>query len=99
MTTFKAEQRTFYRDRITVKDLIPFSLTLKETDLLIFADTLIKEEAKKSALKYRHQLEEYIKEFPAFLHSLNPLPFDENAPPIVKEMMHSAIAAQANLFL
>jgi len=94
MSTIKAEQRAIYRNRITVKDLISFSLLIKETDLLIFADTLLREEAEKAVLHYRYQIEEYIRRFPDFLYSLTPLPYDENSPSIVKEMMQAAILAQ-----
>jgi len=94
MSTIKAEQRAIYRNRITVKDLISFSLPIKETDLLIFADTLLREEAEKAVLHYRYQIEEYIRRFPDFLYSLTPLPYDENSPSIVKEMMQAAILAQ-----
>jgi ApbE superfamily uncharacterized protein (UPF0280 family) len=94
MSTLKAEQHTFYRERIIAKDLTSFPLVIKETDLLIFADTPLREEARKLVLQYRYQIEEYIRRFPDFLHSIIPLPFDENAPSIIKEMMQAAIEAQ-----
>ena len=94
MIMAKPEQHAFYRDRIFAKDLTPFALAIKETDLLIFADTSLKEEAKKVVLQYRYQLEEYIRKAPEFLKSLIPLPFDEYAPSIIKEMMRAAIMAQ-----
>ena len=88
------EARTFYRNRITAKDLISFSLVIKETDLLIFADTFLREEAENAVLHYRHHLEKYIQRSPDFLHSLIPLPFDEQASSIIREMMHAAQLAQ-----
>lgn len=94
MSTLKAEQHTFYRERITTKDLISFPLVIKETDLLVFADSPLKEKAEESVLYYRSQIEEYIRRFPDFFHSLTPLPFDENAPSIVKEMMRAALVAK-----
>ena len=90
----KVEQHAIYRNKITTRDLLSFSLVIKETDLLIFADTLLIEEAKKAVIHYRHQIEEYIQKSPVFLYSLTPLPFDENSPSIVKEMMYAAILAQ-----
>jgi ApbE superfamily uncharacterized protein (UPF0280 family) len=94
MSTLKAEQHTFYRESITAQDLVSFPLLIKETDLLIFADTLLEEEAKHSVFQYRHHIEDYIHKHPHFLHSLIPLPLDESAPSIIKEMMHAALLAQ-----
>jgi len=94
MSFLKAEKRTFYRERITAKDLVSFPILIKETDLLIFADNLPKDEAKNSVLIYRHQLEDYILKYPHFLDSLIPLPLDESAPSIIQEMMRSALLAQ-----
>lgn len=94
MSFLKAEKRTFYRERITSKGLVSFPILIKETDLLIFADKLLKDEAENSVLIYRHQLESYILKFPYFLDSLIPLALDEMAPPIIKEMLRSALLAQ-----
>ena len=94
MSTLKAAQHAFYRERITAHDLISFPIMIKETDLLIFADTLCEEEAKHSVLHYRHHIEDYLHTHPHFLHSLIPLPLDEHAPPIIKEMMRAALVAQ-----
>jgi len=94
MNFLKAEKHAFYRERITVKDLRSFPMLIKETDLLIFADNLLKDETENSVLHYRHQLEDYILKFPHFLDSLIPLPLDECSPPIIKEMMHAALLAQ-----
>ena len=90
----KAEHHTIYRNIITAKGLIPFSLVIKETDLLILAETQLRKEAKKAVIQYRYQIEEYIRRFPDFLHSLSPLPLDDSAPSIVKEMMYAAILAE-----
>jgi len=94
MNAFKAEERTLYRNLITAQDLIPFSLVIKETDLLILAERHLEEEAKQAVLHYRFQLEGYIHQHPAFLTSLIPLPLDEYAPPMVQEMMRAAALAQ-----
>ncbi|MEE8381159.1 MAG: UPF0280 family protein [Thermodesulfobacteriota bacterium] len=94
MSFLKSEKRTFYRERITAKDLVSFPILIKETDLLIFADTLLKDEAENSVLINRHHLENYILKFPYFLDSLIPLALDEIAPPIIKEMLRSALLAQ-----
>ena len=94
MSFLKAEKRTFYRERITAKDLVSFPILIKETDLLIFADNQFKDEANNSVFNYRHQLEDYILKYPHFRDSLIPLPLDESAPSIIQEMMRSAQLAQ-----
>ena len=94
MSIQKAEKRAFYRERITAKDLVSFPILIKETDLLVFADYHLEDEAKNSVFFYRHQIEDYIRKSPHFLHSLIPLPLDESAPSIIKEMMHSAIMSK-----
>ena len=70
-TTYKP--RT-YRHWIEGKDLIPFNVTVKETDLYIRATANLQRKAHRLVLKYRHQLEKYIEQNPVFLTSLEPLP-------------------------
>jgi ApbE superfamily uncharacterized protein (UPF0280 family) len=79
------EPRT-YRHWIKDKDLTPFNIVVKETDLYIRAATNLKRKAYKLVLKYRNILERYIKRYPLFLTSLEPLPVSEDAPHIIKEM-------------
>ena len=75
-----------YRHWIEGKDLIPFEVTVKETDLYIRAAANLQRKAHRLVLKYRYQLEGYIKRHPVFLTSLEPLPIPEYAPAIVKQM-------------
>lgn len=83
------EPRT-YRHWIEGKDLIPFSVTVKETDLYLRATANLQRRAHRLVLKYRYQLEGYIKRNPAFLKSLEPLPTPRFAPDIVKQMSEAA---------
>ena len=83
------EPRT-YRHWIEDKDLVPFNLTVKETDLYIRASSNLKRKAHRLVLKHRQQLETYIEHHPAFLTSIEPLPTPEDAPHIVKQMMAAA---------
>jgi len=83
------EPRT-YRHWIEGKDLIPFSVIVKETDLHIRASSNLKRKAHRLVLKYRRQLEDYIERNPTFLTSLKPLPFPADAPQIVKQMSEAA---------
>jgi ApbE superfamily uncharacterized protein (UPF0280 family) len=82
------EPRT-YRHWIEGKDLIPFSVTVKETDLYIRAATSLRRKAHRLVLKYRRQLEEYIEQNPDFLTSLEPLMAPAHSPRIVQEMMEA----------
>jgi ApbE superfamily uncharacterized protein (UPF0280 family) len=83
------EPRT-YRHWIEGKDLIPFNVTIKETDLYIRAATNLQKKAHRLVLKYRHRLEKYIERNPVFLTSLEPLTIDWCAPDIVKQMVEAA---------
>jgi uncharacterized protein len=79
------EPRT-YRDWVKDKDLISFSVAVKETDLHIRARRDLTAEALAATQRYRTDLESYIKSHPIFLTTLKPLEVEDNAPPIVKEM-------------
>ena len=83
------EPRT-YRHWIEGKDLIPFNVTVKETDLYIRASSNLTRKAHKLVLKYRQQLENHIEQHPTFLTSLEPLPTPREAPHIVKQMTEAA---------
>ena len=75
-----------YRHWIEGKDLVPFNVTEKETDLYIRATANLQRKAYRIVLKYRYQLEGYIKRNPSFQTSLKPLPVPEYAPAIVRQM-------------
>ncbi|MBP1698308.1 MAG: hypothetical protein H6Q41_3496, partial [Deltaproteobacteria bacterium] len=53
------EKRT-YRDLVKTDDLVKFEVIIKETDLLVRAESDLSKEARESVLTYRHQLETYI---------------------------------------
>ena len=83
------EPRT-YRHWIKDQDLISFNVTIKETDLYIRASTNLKRKAHKLVSKYRDILEQYIKRYPLFLTSLEPLSAGDDAPHIIKSMSEAA---------
>jgi ApbE superfamily uncharacterized protein (UPF0280 family) len=76
-----------YRSWLARDGLVPFRVTVKETDLYILARTSLEREAGEVVINLRHQIEEYIKANPLFQTSLVPLPDDPRAPRIVKEML------------
>jgi len=85
----------FYRSMVDPHELVATTVQVKETDLHILASRDVKEEARHLVIQYRHQLEAYISGHPVFLSSLQPLPGDIAAPPIVKDMI--AAGRKANV--
>src|SRR4030042_6930213 len=83
------EERT-YRNLVKTDDLVKFEVIVKETDLLVRAESDLSKETRESALKYRHQLETYIAMHPEFQKSLVPLAEDPYAPEIVREMIRTS---------
>ena len=94
MHTSDSNQRPFYRDQIVAKDLVSFPVLVEETDLLIFADRNLQETAKNAVVTYRHQLKTHISRFPEFAGTLEPLPFQTDAPPLIREMLKAARLAE-----
>jgi len=84
-----AYQPRTYRHWIEGKDLVSFTVTVKETDLFIRAATSLQRKALKLVEKYRHQLERYIEKNPEFQTSLKPLAVPPRAPGIVLTMIEA----------
>jgi len=82
-----------YRHWIEGKDLVPFTVTVKETDLYIRATANLQRKAHRLVLKYRRQLEQYIEQNPDFLTSLKPLLVPARAPRIVQDMIEAGCQA------
>jgi ApbE superfamily uncharacterized protein (UPF0280 family) len=82
-----------YRHWIESKDLVAFKVTEKETDLYIRAGANLQRKAHRLVLKYRYQLEGYIKRNPAFQTSLEPVIVPDYAPAIVKQMAAAGLKA------
>jgi ApbE superfamily uncharacterized protein (UPF0280 family) len=87
------EERT-YRNLVRTDDLVKFEVTVKETDLLVRAESNLSNETRDSVLKYRHQLETYISMNPEFQRSLIPLAEDLHAPELVREMIRVSQVAR-----
>jgi ApbE superfamily uncharacterized protein (UPF0280 family) len=86
------EQRT-YRQFIQKDHLVSFQVTVKETDLWIYADRLLADEAKEAVLTVRGYLESYIERYPQFLKTLAPWRVPGPAPRIVTEMADAGALA------
>jgi len=81
--------RSFVTDRIYSR----YTVKISETDLYILTDSDLRETAYHSAMGYRARIEEYIRYHPEFQTSLIPLPIDNLAPEIIKEMLDAAKTA------
>jgi ApbE superfamily uncharacterized protein (UPF0280 family) len=78
-----------YRHRIEDKDLVSFTVIVKETDLFIRAASNLQRKAQRLVGKYRGQLERYIEKNPEFLTSLEPLAISTGAPRIALNMIEA----------
>lgn len=78
-----------YRNRIKIRDLVSFNVSIKETDLWVSADRDLKKETEDLVHNVRYKLEEYINSHPEFLSSLDPVHEDPYAPEIVKDMINN----------
>jgi ApbE superfamily uncharacterized protein (UPF0280 family) len=83
----------FYRHQHRRAGWVTFQIQYRETDLWIRAERDLQQVAHDVVLTCRRHLEEYIAQHPAFLHSLQPLPDDWNAPPLVRQMLRAAQTA------
>jgi hypothetical protein len=82
-----------YRDFSSTRSFSRFSVKISETDLFILADSDLTHLAMESALRFRSQVEEYIRIHPDFRSSLVPVAEDPLAPSIIKDMLASARAS------
>ncbi|MDY0187538.1 MAG: UPF0280 family protein [Syntrophus sp. (in: bacteria)] len=82
-------QRT-YRNLVQGNFLTSFRVCEEQTDLFIQADQDLTGPANSFVHLYRVSLKNYIFSHPQFLTSLNPLPDDPLAPPIVKAMLQAS---------
>jgi ApbE superfamily uncharacterized protein (UPF0280 family) len=80
------EERT-YRSLINKDNLASYNVKIAESDLFISSDTNLADLALKSLIKHRNFLEAYIRKHPEFRTSLLPLPEDNLAPAIIRDML------------
>jgi hypothetical protein len=78
---------------MTKQHLIKEAFRLKESNCTVISDKKSGIETAKSSIeKNRQQLEVYVKEYPQFLHSLEPVPVDR-APKVAKLMTEASAKA------
>lgn len=83
-------QNRFYRRWVEKEDLVTQEIVVGETDIFVSAQKDVRDVAEKLARKFRGQIEEYIKEYPEFKTSYQPLEIDSEAPDIIKDMGYSS---------
>jgi len=80
----------FYRGWTGTKDLVPFEVKVRESDLLILAERRLEQEALSALLATRAAIERYIERDPVFAATHAPHAVDADAPDVVKEMANAA---------
>jgi hypothetical protein len=83
------QERT-YRNRLSKTNLVSCRVHVQETDMFISGDLRLEAAATQSVFKHRKSIEEYIRTHPPFLSSFQPLPNDDLAPFIVKDMLEAS---------
>ncbi len=82
-----------YRQLIDTAGLVSSNVKVRETDLHILTSVDVTKEAENLVWQYRTQLENYINRNPEFHTSLAPLPIDNMALPIIRQMQCAAKAS------
>jgi ApbE superfamily uncharacterized protein (UPF0280 family) len=84
-----------YRNRVRSRDLVSFRVQRKESDLLISAERDLIFEAERLTEECRKIIEDYIKRYPQFKHSLQPInTLDAPIPGVVREMLNASRLAK-----
>jgi ApbE superfamily uncharacterized protein (UPF0280 family) len=78
-----------YRNWSEDRDLISFTVIVKETDLFIRANANLQDAARQLVTRYRQQIQSYIRQYPLFLTAMEPLPVNREAPDIVRDMIQA----------
>jgi len=77
-------ERKNYRNRIPLAQSVSFEVEVRETNLHIQARTDLGPKAKDSVFRYRYQIEEYLRQHPAFRETASPIQIYASAPEIVR---------------
>ncbi|MBN1526306.1 MAG: UPF0280 family protein [Candidatus Omnitrophica bacterium] len=83
-----------YRRWVKSGDLVTFEVIEKETDLFISATKGLGREAREAILRYRRDIEDYIRANAIFYSSLEPVNVKIDAPSIVKAMAEAGRKAE-----
>lgn len=90
----KKEPRSYrsrtYRNLVEQAGFVSTFFRFRETDLHILAESDVSKAAGELAVHYRLQIEHYVEKYPEFGSSLQPLPEDNLASPIIRDMLAAA---------
>jgi ApbE superfamily uncharacterized protein (UPF0280 family) len=94
MTSTPPHQARTYRTRMQRSGLMGFRVAVRETDLMILAQSDFSREVRTLVIQERQQLESYGQLHPEFFTTLTPWPPDPYAPPLVRTMIDAAAVAE-----
>ncbi|MDD3472694.1 MAG: hypothetical protein PHS86_07925 [Syntrophaceae bacterium] len=73
-----------YRNKIPVSQAVTFEVGVRDTNIHVQAQSDLMPKAKESVFRYRYQIEEYLRQHPAFRDTQSPIQIYSSAPEIVK---------------
>lgn len=82
-----------YRKLLSTEKLTTFQVVVKETDLLVHAETRLVAQTRELVLEHRGYVEAYIKAYPDFMTTLHPWRHQGPAPNIISDMIKAAANA------
>jgi len=82
-----ARSEKTYRRSVSGEDLLSYEVNVRETELLVRSNVLLRDEAFAAVHNFRGYIETYIDKHPDFQSSLAPLPDDAFAPAIIRAML------------
>jgi ApbE superfamily uncharacterized protein (UPF0280 family) len=77
-------ERKNYSNRIPLDDAVSFELEVRETKVHVQAEADLTAKAKDAVFRYRYQIEEYLRQHPAFRESESPVQVFDSAPEIIR---------------
>lgn len=77
-------ERKNYRNKIPLAQAVSFEVEVRETHLHIQAQSDLGPKAKDAVFRYRYQVEEYLRQHPAFRETAAPIQIYASAPEIVR---------------
>lgn len=80
----------FYREHMCAEGLLAFRVVLAESDLFIWGERDLTDEARSSLDRHRRELKDFIARQPLFETTFKPYPVPDDVPPVVAMMAEAA---------
>jgi hypothetical protein len=77
-------ERKNYFNRFLLENSVNFKVEVRETNLRVQARADLSSKAKDAVFRYRYQIEEYLRQHPAFRESMTPVQIFASAPEIIR---------------